>query len=71
MGFLQPRQVFRKYKKTDRSLPAHYARAIAYFNSGDLRSSLIELEELLKKQPKNPYFWELAGQAIMNAGKAA
>ena len=48
---------------------AHYARAIAYFNSGDLRSSIGELEILLREQPKNPYFWELAGQAILNAGK--
>ena len=69
VGFLLPRQVFRKYPRSKRTLPAHYARAIAYFNAGDLRSSLTELEILLKAQPKNPYFWELAGQAILNAGK--
>ena len=69
VGFLQPRQVYRKYPKSNKTLPAYYARAIASFQSGDIRNSLREIDVLLKAQPKNPYFWELKGQAILNAGK--
>ncbi|MEM8687692.1 MAG: M48 family metalloprotease [Pseudomonadota bacterium] len=70
-GFLQTRSVFRKYPKTDRSLPAHYARAIASFRSGDIKNALREIAVLTKAMPKNPYFWELKGQALLNAGQPA
>ncbi len=69
IGFLQPRSVYRKYPKTDRSLPAHYARAIASFRSGDINNALQEIAVLTKTLPKNPFFWELKGQALLNAGK--
>ncbi|MEM1198922.1 MAG: M48 family metalloprotease [Pseudomonadota bacterium] len=70
-GYLKPRSVYRKYPKTDRSLPGHYARAIASFQSGDIKNSLREIEVLTKAMPKNPYFWELKGQALLNAGRPA
>lgn len=69
IGFLQPRTVYRKFPKTDRSLPAHYARAIASFKSGDINNALGEIAVLTKLLPKNPFFWELKGQALLNAGK--
>ena len=68
-GFLQTRSVYRKYPKTDRSLPAHYARAIASFRSGDINNALSEIAVLTKQLPKNPFFWELKGQALLNAGR--
>ncbi len=71
IGFLNPRQVYRKFPKTDRSLPAYYARAIASFQSGDINNALQEIAVLTKTLPKNPFFWELKGQALLNAGKPA
>ncbi len=68
-GFLSPRQVYRRYPTSDRSLPAYYARAIASFQSGDILNSLREIKVLTKAQPANPYFWELKGQALLNSGK--
>ncbi len=69
IGFLQPRSVYRKFPRTDKSLPAYYARAIASFKSGDINNALGEIAVLTKALPKNPFFWELKGQALLNAGK--
>ena len=70
-GFLRPRQVLRKYPTRDTSSPAIYARAIGFSQIGDLKASLREIDILLKKHPKNPYFWELKGQILFESGKAA
>lgn len=71
IGFLHPSQVFRKYPTSNTSQPARYARAITSFRSGDIRNAIRELKILVKAQPKNPYYWELTGQALLNAGQPA
>jgi predicted Zn-dependent protease len=69
VGYLTPNLVPRKYPPSDNSTAAHYARAIAAFRSGRLQKSVDELNILVKAQPKNPYFWELTGEALLNAGQ--
>lgn len=69
-GFLlAPDQTLRKYPSSDTSLRARYARSIAYYRSGDLSKSLAEIAHLTKALPKNPYFWELKGQAMFETGR--
>ncbi len=69
IGFLQPPQmVFQRYPKSDTSLPARYARAIAMFRSGDTRNALPVLDGLIEELPEDPYFWELKGQALLEGG---
>lgn len=63
--------VFRRYPKSDQSLPARYARAIALYRQGDIKNALPILDGLLKDLPQNPYFWELKGQALLESGRAA
>jgi predicted Zn-dependent protease len=53
------------------SLPARYARAIATYLHGDLRSALGQIDGLIQVQPNNPYFHELRGQALLEGGKPA
>jgi predicted Zn-dependent protease len=60
----------RRYPKSDVSIPAQYARAIATYRYGDLRSALAQIDVLISEQPKNPYLYELRGQALLEAGKA-
>ena len=60
----------RRYPTSDMSLPARYARAIATYRYGDLRSALAQIDVLISEQPNNPYFHELRGQALLEAGKA-
>ena len=72
MGFLQPTQtVFQRYPKSNTSLPARYARAIAMFRTGDTRNALPVIDSLIADLPENPYFWELKGQALFEGGQAA
>ncbi len=69
-GFTEgARTVARRYPKRDKSLPARYARAISAYRSGSLQQALREIDALIKAQPRNPYFWELKGQAYYEKGK--
>jgi predicted Zn-dependent protease len=71
-GFLdRGDSVARRYPPADTSLPARYARAIATYRHSDLRAALGQIEGLIQAQPGNPYFYELKGQALLEAGKAA
>jgi len=65
-----PQAVFRRYPASDTSLPARYARAIAYYRNVNLTRAIREIDGLIKSQPAYPYFWELKGQALFENGKA-
>ncbi|AXS42541.1 M48 family peptidase [Breoghania sp. L-A4] len=64
-----PQTVFRAYGEKDRSLPAEYARAVVKMRSGNPRDADRAIDALIAKQPNNPYFWELKGQARLESGK--
>ena len=63
--------VYRRYPLSSDSLPARYARAIATYRHGDLRSAVAQIDALIQQQPANPYFYELRGQALLEGGKPA
>jgi len=63
--------VARRYPLGDHSLPARYARAISAYRHADLRQALGLIDELIQAQPNNPYFVELKGQALLEAGRPA
>ncbi len=73
-GYLErPATVFNRYPQSDKSIPARYARAVATFFRGGpqgLPSALAQIDQLLKMQPKYPYFWELRGDFQMRSGRA-
>lgn len=69
-GFLDnPALTFRRFPSTDQSLPAHYARAVAFHRRGDAARALVELEPILVAMPNNPFAWELKGQILFESGK--
>lgn len=71
-GFLErPDTVHRRYPQSDTSMAARYARAIAGYKHGDLRSALDQVDALIQTQPNNPYFHELRGQALLESGRPA
>lgn len=71
-GYLaEPRDVFRVYPETDNSVPAHYARAYAYHRQSQLDRARAETDALLKVDANDPYFLELEGQILLEAGQAA
>lgn len=71
-GFMErPDMVARRYSLGDHSLAANYARAIAAYRFGNLQGALTQIDALIHAQPQYPYFHELKGQALLEAGKPA
>jgi predicted Zn-dependent protease len=69
-GFLDaPQLVFNRFPLSDMSAPARYARTVAHFRSGDLRSAIRVLDTLIDDEPDNPYFYELKAQILYESGK--
>ncbi len=63
--------VLRRYPLSDASMPARYARAIAAYRFGDVRSAVMQIDALIEAKPDYPYFYELKGQALLENGHAA
>ena len=71
-GFLDlPQQAFRFYPEKDQSLPARYARAIARHKAGEHARAVSETDALIAERPRDPYFYELKGQILLESGQAA
>ncbi|MFN3483080.1 MAG: M48 family metalloprotease [Rhabdaerophilum calidifontis] len=64
-------EISRRYPARDTSLAARYARAIIDYRFGRPDAALRAIDALIAEQPRNPYFWELKGQALLEAGRAA
>jgi predicted Zn-dependent protease len=65
-----PGLVERRYPRSDQTLPAQYARAIVAYRTGSTRSAVRAIDDLIAQAPGYPYFHELKGQALLEAGKA-
>ena len=71
-GFLSPpAATLARYRADDDSLPARYARAIAYYRQADLKNALPLIDRLIAERPDDPYFVELRGQMLFENGRLA
>ncbi len=71
-GFLDPTaRTLRRYKESDRSVEARYARAIAYSRRPDLERALPLIDGLIAEHPGDPYFHEFRGQVLFEGGRAS
>ena len=71
IGFTErPDVVHRRYPLSDTSMPALYARAISAYRFGNVNDAIAKIDDLIQRQPANPYFQELKGQALLEAGRA-
>jgi predicted Zn-dependent protease len=71
-AFLDPPQLtFAKYKETDTSFAARYARAIAYYKALETEKALKLIDGLIAEHPDNPYLYELKGQVLFESGRTA
>ncbi len=66
-----PQQTYIKYSETDKSFPARYARAIAYYRALETEHAIAAIDSLLHDHPDNPYLWELKGQVYFEVAKPA
>jgi len=71
-GFLWPLdRVLLTYPLTDTSVPARYARSIAYFRVSRLKEALAQIDSLIQEQPDDPFFLEQKGQFLFQNGRLA
>ncbi|MBL6929468.1 MAG: M48 family metallopeptidase [Rhodospirillales bacterium] len=70
LAFLEPTsRTLRRFKETDTSLSARYARAIAYYRKSDLTHALPIIDGLIAERPNDPYFHEFKGQMLFENGR--
>ena len=71
-GYVMPaNRTLSDYPDSDQSIYAHYARAYAYHKSGYPDKADAEAAALIKARPDDPYFQEIQGQILLEAGKPA
>jgi len=71
-GYLaEPPSTFQAFPDYMNNVPALYARAYAYHKEGYLDKATTEADKLLAMAPRDPYFLELKGQILLEAGKPA
>ncbi len=68
-GFTEaPNAVARRYPSSDKSLPAQYARAVVAYRTGSTAGAVRAADNLIQQIPDYPYFYELKGQILLEAG---
>ena len=69
IGYVQlPGRTLQIYPESDKSVPARYARAYAWHKDAYLDKAMVEADALLAGSPDDPYFLELKGQILLEAG---
>jgi predicted Zn-dependent protease len=69
-GFLGPPEPTLKRYADDTSIEGKYARAIALMRLNETAKALAIVDDLLVKSPKDPFFHELRGDILRDAGRA-
>jgi predicted Zn-dependent protease len=64
-----PSATLAAYPDKDQSVPARYARAIAYYRIPNLDKALPIIDGLVRDYPNDPYFRELKGQMLFENGR--
>ncbi|MEI6985837.1 MAG: M48 family metalloprotease [Rhodospirillaceae bacterium] len=65
LGFIRPTLALHRYQQDDPSIAARYARAVALYQLGDLKTALPMIDALIDREPNNPFFYELKGQVLL------
>ncbi len=68
-GFITPEQVAWTYDDRDNSAPSLTARAVAAYRTSDVAKALKLADQLIAKDPNDPYFHELKGQMLVDFGR--
>ena len=62
-----PNAVTRAYPRSDKSLPAQYARAIAAMKTRR-RDAIKDVDAMIRQLPNDPFLYELKGQVLLEGG---
>ncbi len=69
IGFINPTQVGWTYDDKDISIAVLYARSIAAYRQDDINTATKIIDQLIAKEPNNPYFYEIKGQMLVDFGR--
>lgn len=65
-----PENITKRYTKIkNKNIYQKYSLSIAYFRKHNLSKACYFINELILKEPNNPYFWELKGQILFENGE--
>jgi predicted Zn-dependent protease len=64
-----PAEIARRYPPHDQSRAARYARAIMEYRHGRPDAAIRQIDALIASEPRNPFFWELKGQALLEGAR--
>jgi predicted Zn-dependent protease len=71
-GYLKPfSQVTKLYPKSDQSVPARYARAIALYRDSHMDEAVAIMDGLIAEAPQDPFFLEQKAQILYENGRVA
>lgn len=69
-AFLKPQfATLQRYPESNVSVPARYARTVAYYRRGQFDKSIPLVDGLLKDRPKDPFFWQIKGDMQLSRSK--
>ncbi len=70
IGYLDPMpQVLARYPENDNSIYSRYARSIANMRISQTDRALAIVDDMLAEYPNDPFFWELRGDILRDAGR--
>ena len=69
LGYMKPGHVVWSYNDSDTSIPAVYARSIAAYRQNKFDNALQGIDDLISREPDNPYIYELKGDVLLSAGR--
>ena len=69
LGFLQPERALLLYTDKDSRIAARYARAIALYRTNQIEKAFTLIDNLIRSEPNNPFFYELKAQALFENGR--
>ena len=69
LGYLQPAAALRKFGKHETSVAGRYGRAYALYRSNQTGPAMELMDQLIKEEPQNPYFYEFKGQMLFETGE--
>ncbi len=70
MGYFEPQRAMQKYQN-DNSTAGRYGRAMAMFRSGQTQAAVALADQLIRENPRDPYFHEFKGDVLRDSGQPA
>jgi predicted Zn-dependent protease len=69
ISFISPERVAWEYGRDDGSMAYGYAKTIADYRQNHVQEALGGIDNMLKKEPDNPFLHELKGQMLVDFGR--